>query len=85
MIDKLTTAAEQTGVKDVAIAGGVSANSLVRSRLTEEGQKRGWNVFIPDFQFTTDNAAMIGIVGYFKYLKGEFSDQSVVPYARSSG
>jgi N6-L-threonylcarbamoyladenine synthase len=85
LIDKLTTAAEQTGVKDVAIAGGVSANSLVRSRLTEEGQKRGWNVFIPDFQFTTDNAAMIGIVGYFKYLKGEFTDQGAVPYARSRG
>ncbi len=85
LIEKMITAVEQTGVKDVGIAGGVSANSEVRKRLTEEGEKRGWKVFIPDFQFTTDNAAMIGIVGYFKYLKGDFADQSVVPYARSGG
>jgi N6-L-threonylcarbamoyladenine synthase len=83
LIEKIIIAVKQTGVKDVGIAGGVSANSEVRKRLTEEGEKRGWNVFIPDFQFTTDNAAMIGIVGYFKYLKGDFADQSVVPYARS--
>ena len=85
LIEKMVKAVEQSGVKDVGIAGGVSANSEVRKRLTEEGKKRGWNVFIPDFQFTTDNAAMIGIVGYFKYLKGEFAGQSVVPYARSGG
>ena len=85
LIDKTIIAVEQTRVKNVGIAGGVSANSLVRKRLKEEGKKRGWNVFIPDFQFTTDNAAMIGIVGYFKYLKGDFTDQSVVPYARSRG
>jgi len=83
LIEKLAKAAKATGVKDVAIAGGVSANSLVRSRLIEEGKKRGWNVFIPDFQFTTDNAAMIAIVGYYKYLANDFAGQDVVPYARS--
>ena len=83
LMGKLAKAAKATGVKDVAIAGGVSANSLVRSRLVEEGGKRGWNVFIPDFQFTTDNAAMIAIVGYYKYLASDFAGQDVVPYARS--
>ena len=83
LMEKLAKASEKTGVKDVAIAGGVSANSLVRSRLTEEGRKRGWKVFIPDFQFTTDNAAMIAIVGYYKYLANDFAGQDAVPYARS--
>ena len=83
LMEKLAKAVKITGVNDVAIAGGVSANSLVRSRLTEEGEKRGWNVFIPDFQFTTDNAAMIAIVGYYKYLANDFAGQDVVPYARS--
>ena len=83
LMEKLAKAAKATGVKDIAIAGGVSANSLVRSRLVEEGGKRGWNVFIPDFQFTTDNAAMIAIVGYYKYLANDFAGQDVVPYARS--
>lgn len=83
LMEKLAKAAKATGVKDIAIAGGVSANSLVRSRLIEEGEKRGWNVFIPDFQFTTDNAAMIAIVGYYKYLVNDFAGQDVVPYARS--
>jgi N6-L-threonylcarbamoyladenine synthase len=83
LMEKLAKAAKITGVKDIAIAGGVSANSLVRSRLTEEGEKRGWNVFIPDFQFTTDNAAMIAITGYYKYLAKDFAGQDVVPYARS--
>jgi N6-L-threonylcarbamoyladenine synthase len=83
LMEKLAKAAKITGVKDIAIAGGVSANSLVRSRLTQEGAKRGWNVFIPDFQFTTDNAAMIAITGYYKYLAKDFAGQDVVPYARS--
>ncbi len=83
LMEKLAKAAKATGVKDIAIAGGVSANSLVRRRLIEEGKKRDWNVFIPDFQFTTDNAAMIAIVGYYKYLANDFAGQDVVPYARS--
>ena len=83
LMDKLIKAAKSTGINNIAIAGGVSANSEMRSRLTETGQKRSWNVFIPEFQFTTDNAAMIAIAGYYKYLAGEFSEQSITPYARS--
>ena len=70
------------GAKQVAIAGGVSANSLLRSKLQELGDKHGWKVFIPKMQFCTDNAAMVGIAGYFKYLNGEFADISLPPYAR---
>jgi len=83
LMDKLKTASNKTGIKEVAIAGGVSANSLIRKRLTETGKELGWKVYIPEFQYSTDNAAMIAIVGYFKYLKKDFTDQSVVPYARS--
>jgi N6-L-threonylcarbamoyladenine synthase len=83
LMDKLTKAAKQTGIKEIAIAGGVSANSEMRKQLTDTGQKLGWKTFIPEFQFTTDNAAMIAIAGYYKFLKGEFADQSQAPYARS--
>lgn len=83
LMEKLMAAVHQTGIKTVAIAGGVSANSEMRARLTEAGIQYGLKVFIPEFQFTTDNAAMIAISGYYKYLKGEFASQSVVPYARS--
>jgi N6-L-threonylcarbamoyladenine synthase len=83
LMDKLILAVNQTGVKDIAIAGGVSANSEIRSRLTTIGQKNNWNVFIPEFQFTTDNAAMIAIAGYYKFLEKDFADQSVSPYTRS--
>lgn len=76
-------AVKQSGVKNIAIAGGVSANSQMRSRLTDLGIEHKWNVFIPEFQFTTDNAAMIAIAGYYKYLDGDFADQSVTPYTRS--
>ena len=71
-------------IQDIAVAGGVSANSGLRSALTDLGREAGWNIHIPPFQFTTDNAAMIAVAGYFKYLKKEFSDQSVTPYARIS-
>jgi len=84
LMDKLTKAAKQTGIKEIAIAGGVSANSEMRKQLTETGQKLGWKTFIPEFQFTTDNAAMIAIAGYYKFLKGEFAEQSLAPYARST-
>ena len=83
LMDKLITASGKTGIKEIAIAGGVSANSLVRKRLTETGNELGWNVFIPEFEYSTDNAAMIAIVGYFKYLKKDFAGQDAVPYARS--
>jgi N6-L-threonylcarbamoyladenine synthase len=79
---KLIKASEMTGIKDVGIAGGVSANSGLRNALTEISAKRGWNLFIPQFRYTTDNAAMIGITGYYKYLKGEFASHDVAPLAR---
>ncbi len=82
LMDKLVKAAEGTGIKHIALAGGVSANSGLRNTLISEGQKRNWKVYIPKFSYTTDNAAMIAISGYFKFQKGEFSDQSVVPRAR---
>ena len=79
---KLVKAAQQTGIKEVGIAGGVSANSGLRNAVLTEGTKRGWKVFIPPLSYTTDNAAMIGITGYYKYLKGEFTGQDVAPLAR---
>lgn len=82
LIKKLEKAVKQCGAKQIAIAGGVSANSLLRSELQKLGDKHLWQVFIPKFQFCTDNAAMVGIAGYFKYLKGEYADLSLPPYAR---
>ena len=78
---KLELASKKTGIKNVAIAGGVSANSELRSRLLEK-KKRGWKVFIPNFEFCTDNAAMIGSASYFKYINKQFVDQSAVANAR---
>jgi N6-L-threonylcarbamoyladenine synthase len=83
LIDKLEESVRQTGIKEIAIAGGVSANSVMRERLIETGASLNWKVYIPEFQFTTDNAAMIAITGYFKYLQKDFTDQRAVPYARS--
>ncbi len=82
LISKLVKASQITGIKDVGIAGGVSANSGLRNDFIREGQKRGWNLFIPEISYTTDNAAMIGITGYYKYIRNEFSGQNVVPLAR---
>jgi N6-L-threonylcarbamoyladenine synthase len=82
LIGKLVKASQQTGIKEVGIAGGVSANIGLRDALIREGEKRGWNLFIPPFSYTTDNGAMIGIAGYYKYLRGEFTGQDVVPLAR---
>jgi N6-L-threonylcarbamoyladenine synthase len=83
LMNKIEEAVRKTGIKEVATAGGVSANSLMRNRLKETGEAMNWKVFIPEVQFTTDNAAMIAIAGYFKYLKNDFADQRAVPYARS--
>jgi N6-L-threonylcarbamoyladenine synthase len=83
LIEKIINASKQTGVKEIAIAGGVSANSEIRRQLTETGKKLNWKVFIPEFQFTTDNAAMIAMAGYYKFLLGEFASQADAPYARS--
>jgi len=82
LINKLVKASQLTGIMEVGIAGGVSANSGLRKGLEREGAKRGWNLFVPPIAFTTDNAAMIGITGYYKYLRGEFSGQDTVPRAR---
>ena len=82
LMNKLQKAAEQTGIKEIAIAGGVSANSELRSTLSAIGQQNGWNTYIPSFEFCTENAAMIAVTGYYKYLKGEFVGQDVTPTAR---
>lgn len=82
LMDKLIIAAEFNQIKHIGIAGGVSANSLLRSALQTTGEEKGWKTFIPAFEYCTDNAAMVGIAGYYKYLKGDFADQTVVPLAR---
>ncbi len=82
LIDKLKKASKQTGIKSIAIGGGVSANSGIRKALKEGEQKYGWKTFVPKFEYTTDNAAMIGIVGHLKYLEKDFTDMSVVAKAR---
>ena len=82
LMDKIKLASQQTGITQVAIGGGVSANSGIREALKKGEQKFGWKTFIPKFEFTTDNAAMIAIVGYLKYLKEDFTDQSEVASAR---
>jgi N6-L-threonylcarbamoyladenine synthase len=82
LMKKLRKAARQTGISEVAIAGGVSANSGLRKALEEMGREEGWNTYIPRFEYCTDNAAMIAVTGYYKYLKGEFSGQDVSPVAR---
>ncbi len=83
LLNKLKKAAEETGVKNICIAGGVSANSGLRAALQETGEKMGWKTFIPAFQYCTDNAGMIAITAYYKYLAGEFAEMDVVPNARA--
>ncbi len=83
LLNKVKRAINETNIKEIAIAGGVSANSGLRSAITEEAIKNGWKTFIPKIQYSTDNAAMIAIAGYFKFLEGDFSSQDVTPYARS--
>lgn len=82
LLDKLILAAKKTGIKEITIGGGVSANSGLRNRIEEEGRKRGWNTYLPEFKFTTDNAAMIAIAGYFHYLHGERTPFDVAPVSR---
>jgi len=83
LMDKVIKAAKSTGIKQVALAGGVSANSGLRDRLTELAVEKDWKTFIPKFSYTTDNAAMIAINGYHKFLKKEFVTQEVAPFART--
>lgn len=82
LMDKLKLAVNETGIRQIAIGGGVSANSGIRSALKETETKYGWKTFIPKFEYTTDNAAMIGIVGFHKYRLGIFSNTEIVSKAR---
>lgn len=84
LMNKVKQAVQQTGIKTVAIAGGVSANSGLRKALEQTGKELGWQTFIPKFEYCTDNAAMIGVTAYYKYLAKQFSDQGVAPVARWS-
>ena len=81
-LDKLTRASKETRIRDIAIAGGVSANSGLRNGITETGARRGWRTFLPEFKFTTDNAAMIAMAGHYRYRNGEFASLDVSPVAR---
>ena len=83
LLNKLKAAALTTGINQLCIAGGVSANSGLRKAFTELGQKNNWQTHIPAFQYCTDNAAMIALTGYYKYLNGEFVDLGVSPTARA--
>jgi N6-L-threonylcarbamoyladenine synthase len=84
LLKKLKRASLQTGIKDICIAGGVSANSGLRNGLLEMGKKQGWNTYIPAFQYCTDNAAMIAITAYYKYGAGDFAPLSASASARAS-
>lgn len=79
---KLDKAVRQTGIKRLAVAGGVSANSGLRNAFVEYGAKHNIKIFIPKFSYTTDNAAMVAVVGYFKYQDKDFCDISLPPFAR---
>ena len=82
LMAKLKKASELTGIKEIGIAGGVSANSGLKAAMHREAEKSGWNIYIPKLIYTMDNAAMIGITGYYKYLRGEFADLDIAPLAR---
>ncbi|MCF8335079.1 MAG: tRNA (adenosine(37)-N6)-threonylcarbamoyltransferase complex transferase subunit TsaD [Bacteroidales bacterium] len=82
LMDKLIRAYEITGIKEIAIAGGVAANSGLKQAVSDAAGKYGWNVYIPRFEYTMDNAAMIAMVGYYKYLRGDFENMDAVPHAR---
>jgi N6-L-threonylcarbamoyladenine synthase len=82
LLNKVKKASEITGIRTIAIAGGVSANSEIRQRFNETALINGWDLYIPAFEYCTDNAAMIGITAYYKYLSGIFTDQTVSPTAR---
>ncbi|NLA50159.1 MAG: tRNA (adenosine(37)-N6)-threonylcarbamoyltransferase complex transferase subunit TsaD [Bacteroidales bacterium] len=82
LVEKLISASLETGIREIGIAGGVSANSGLRNRVLKEARERNWNLFLPDPGLTTDNAAMIGITGYYKNLGKEFAGQDIAPQAR---
>lgn len=82
LIEKLVRASKATGIRDIAVAGGVSANSGLRNGVVEEGRRRGWRTFVPEFRFTTDNAAMIAISGLYRYRAGDLASLDTAPIAR---
>ncbi|MCH5335488.1 MAG: tRNA (adenosine(37)-N6)-threonylcarbamoyltransferase complex transferase subunit TsaD [Alistipes sp.] len=82
LLEKLVRASKATGIKDIAIAGGVSANSGLRNGIVAEGERRGWRTFLPEFKFTTDNAAMIAVSGYYRYKNGLLATPDSAPVAR---
>jgi N6-L-threonylcarbamoyladenine synthase len=82
LLSKMVVAIDQFGVKDIALAGGVSANSELRSRFMSLAKEKGINDHIPKFEYCTDNAAMIGIAGYYKYMESEFASFATTPKAR---
>ena len=82
LLEKCIKSAESTGIQEIALAGGVSANSGLRKAFSQEATKRKWALYIPDLRYTTDNAAMIAITGYFKYLAGDFAEQDITPLAK---
>ena len=84
LMQKLLKAAKDLKIKEVALAGGVSANSGLRAAFEDYSRRYGWKIHIPKFSYTTDNAAMVAIAGHFRYLDGEFCDYDVAPYARVS-
>jgi N6-L-threonylcarbamoyladenine synthase len=83
LLKKLKKAAKQTGIKEIAIAGGVSANSGLREAMKEASRELGWRSYLPKLEYSTDNAAMIAIAGYFKYKEKKFASQKIAPYSRS--
>lgn len=82
LMDKLRRAVKDTGIREVAVAGGVSANSAVRGAFQEHAARYGWNIYLPRFSFTTDNAAMVAITGYYKYMDKDFCSINLPPFAR---
>ena len=82
LMDKLNKAVRETGIKEVAVAGGVSANSAVRAAFEKYAAKYGWSIYLPPLSFTTDNAAMVAITGYYKYQDNDFCDMGKAPFAR---
>ena len=84
LLDKLIKASRQTGIREITIGGGVSANSGLRERIEAEGRKRRWNTYLPPLRFTTDNAAMIAVAGWFRYRAGERTPLDVAPVSRLS-
>jgi N6-L-threonylcarbamoyladenine synthase len=82
LVNKLKEASLQTGIREIAIAGGVSANSGLRQAIENAGAELGWNTYVPKLEYCTDNAAMVAVAGYYKYLKGAFASQDVTPSPR---